>query len=190
MAKIVQKGAKVLREKAKEVSLSKIKSPEIQKVLRDLKGAVNKEEDGVAIAAPQIGKSLQIFVIASRAFEIINEKNKKDSHKKQEEKPGEKMAKQTSKNHNVFINPIILKASKEKSSMEEGCLSVRWLYGKVERSKKIKVRAYSEKGEVFEIGVSGLLAQIYQHEIDHLHGVLFIDKANNVEDLSPTLETA
>ena len=74
--------------------------------------------------------------------------------------------------------------------MEEGCLSVRWLYGKVERSKKIKIRAYDEKGERFEVGVSGLLAQIYQHEIDHLHGILFIDKANTIEDLPPTLKTA
>ena len=190
MAKIVQKGAKVLREKAKEIPLSKIKSPEIQRILRDMKAAVEKEEDGVAIAAPQIGKSFQIFVIAPRAFEIINEKNKKDSKKNQEEKLKEKGAKKTSKEHAVFINPMILKASREKTSMEEGCLSVRWLYGKVERSKKIKIRAYDEKGERFEVGVSGLMAQFYQHEIDHLHGILFIDKANTIEDLPPTLKTA
>ena len=67
---------------------------------------------------------------------------------------------------------------------EEGCLSVRWLYGKVVRSSRVTLHAYSEKGEKIERGASGLLAQIFQHEVDHLNGILFIDKAKEVWEMS------
>ena len=69
--------------------------------------------------------------------------------------------------------------------MEEGCLSVRYLYGKIRRSKKITMKAYNENGKIFQRGASGLLAQIFQHENDHLDGKLFIDKAKDIEDLPP-----
>jgi peptide deformylase len=84
----------------------------------------------------------------------------------------------------VFINPVILKLSKEKKPMEEGCLSVRRLYGKVERHIKTKLTAYNERGEKVTVGASGLLAQIFQHETDHLDGTLFIDKALDVVEIS------
>jgi MFS family permease len=63
--------------------------------------------------------------------------------------------------------------------------SVRWLYGDVERSTQATVTAYDEHGESFVRGASGLLAQIFQHEIDHLDGILFIDKAHNLEEVTP-----
>ena len=69
--------------------------------------------------------------------------------------------------------------------MPEGCLSVRWLYGKVSRAEKARVRAYDETGKLFEMGGSGLLAQVFQHETDHLNGVLFVDTAIDIEDLPP-----
>ncbi len=69
--------------------------------------------------------------------------------------------------------------------LEEGCLSVRYLYGKVSRGKKATVVAYDEKGQKFERGGTGLLAQIFQHEVDHLNGILFIDKAKYLEDMPP-----
>ena len=84
----------------------------------------------------------------------------------------------------VFINPEIVKASKEKKEVDEGCLSVRWLYGKVRRSARVTLRAYNEKGERIERGASGLLAQIFQHEVDHLNGILFTDKAKEVWEMS------
>ena len=73
--------------------------------------------------------------------------------------------------------------------MEEGCLSVRWLYGQVDRSERVTLRAYDEKGKKLERGASGLLAQIFQHEVDHLDGILFTDKATQIEDLPPPKET-
>ncbi len=69
--------------------------------------------------------------------------------------------------------------------MPEGCLSVRWLYGKVRRSSKALIRAFDEHGNLFTRGGSGLLSQIFQHEIDHLNGILFIDTAENIEDIPP-----
>jgi peptide deformylase len=68
--------------------------------------------------------------------------------------------------------------------MEEGCLSVRYLYGKVSRGVKVTVEAYDETGKKFSKGGSGLIAQIYQHETDHLNGTLFIDKAKDLVELS------
>jgi peptide deformylase len=87
-----------------------------------------------------------------------------------------------------FINPVIVKKSRETQVLEEGCLSIRYLYGKVRRSKKITVRAYDENGVLFERGASGLLAQIIQHENDHLDGILFVDKAMDVEEILPENE--
>ncbi len=84
----------------------------------------------------------------------------------------------------VFINPEIIKLSRKKRWAPEGCLSVRWLYGEVSRSEKATVRGFDEHGKPFMRGASGLLAQIFQHETDHLNGLLFIDKARNVEKIT------
>lgn len=86
----------------------------------------------------------------------------------------------------VFINPVIVKESREKRWMEgEGCLSVRWIYGKVRRSTKVTLKAHNERGELVERGAGGLLAHIFQHEVDHLNGILFIDKAKDLEEIRP-----
>jgi peptide deformylase len=165
---ILDKEAPVLRQIAKSVPINQIRSPKIQSVIQKMKEALEEQEDGVAIAAPQIGESLRIFVVSHRAFSLIN-----------------KNSPETFTEDLVFINPEITKVSKKKKRMEEGCLSVRWLYGQVERSEKVHVKAINENGENFERGSSGLLAQIFQHEIDHLNGILFIDKATDVEDIPP-----
>lgn len=164
--KIVQKDNPVLREKALEVPVEQISSPKIRKILEDMKSALASQDDGVAIAAPQIGAPLRIFVVSGKAFrEDFGEKPDKDM---------------------VFINPVISKLSREKEEMEEGCLSVRYLYGKVKRAKKATVRAYDEEGKIFERGGSGLMAQIFQHETDHLDGILFTDHAKEVYELDGT----
>lgn len=173
--KILQKEATVLREIAKEVALSDISLPKIKKVLEEMKEALASQDDGVAIAAPQIGYSLRIFVISRKVNGII----KKQSALEEAEKSKE-VAKDA-----VFINPIIKKISKEKKVLEEGCLSVRYLYGKVSRGNKATVEAFDENGKKFIRGGTGLLAQIFQHEIDHLNGILFIDKAKYVEEMIP-----
>ena len=69
--------------------------------------------------------------------------------------------------------------------MEEGCLSVRYLYGKVSRANKVTIEAFDESAKKFTRGASGILAQIFQHETDHLDGVLFIDKAKDLTEVLP-----
>ena len=169
--KILQRDESILRETAKLVDIKDIKSRKIQDIIQKMRKALHAEEDGVAIAAPQIGESLRIFVVNGEALAKLGKIKKVDKNKELDDM--------------VFINPEITKASKKKRKMEEGCLSVRWLYGQVNRSEKITLKAYDENGKLFERGASGLLAQIFQHETDHLNGILFIDKAENVQDLPP-----
>ncbi|MBX4210655.1 peptide deformylase [Candidatus Parcubacteria bacterium] len=173
MVKIVQKDDAILRHTAHAVPVHDITSTHIKKIISDMKKALHSQEDGVAIAAPQIGESLRIFVVADKAFAIM--KNKESDLE----------APVSDFSDMVFINPNIKKLSRKKAWLEEGCLSVRYLYGMVERSEKATVEAYNEKGEKFTYGASGLLAQIFQHETDHLNGVLFIDKAKDIKDAPP-----
>jgi peptide deformylase len=176
MKKILQKESPVLRQISEEVDVKSITTPKVQKILLEMKEALDSQDDGVAIAAPQIGYNLRIFLVSRKVEAIIkNEENQKADSESVNMKHKDI----------VFINPIIKKISKEKKSVEEGCLSVRYLYGQVLRSKKATVEAYDENGKKFVKPGTGLLAQIFQHEIDHLNGVLFIDKAKNLEDLPP-----
>lgn len=166
MTDIVQRNNPVLRGKAKEVPTNEINSDHIQGIIAKMKTAVHSQKDGVAIAAPQIGEAYRIFVVNGDLLKKADPKFKGD---------GADM---------VFINPKITKISKDKRDMEEGCLSVRWLYGKVKRATRVSIRAHDEKGQELKRGASGLLAQIFQHECDHLEGVLFIDKAHEVWEMT------
>lgn len=168
MVEIVQNGHKVLRQVAKPVAISHVGKKEIQKIISDMKKALASQDDGVAIAAPQIAQSLRIFVVSGKVFHEDFERGKtipKDLP-----------------NDMVFINPKFLKISKDKKLLQEGCLSVRPLYGKVRRSTRATVEAYDEHGNKFTKSGSGLLAHIFQHEIDHLDGILFIDKAKDLHE--------
>lgn len=164
MVQIVQKEDPVLRQKAKEVPIEDIPSKKIRTILEDMKKALQSQDDGVAIAAPQIGVPLRIFVVSKRIF-VDEEGNPTEDR--------------------VFINPTIKKISKAKEDMDEGCLSVRWKYGIVKRSTNASVHAYGEDGKPFLYNATGLLAQIFQHETDHLEGVLFTDKARDIRDIHP-----
>jgi peptide deformylase len=151
-----------------------------------MKAAIAAEDDAVAIAAPQIGVSLRIFVVAGKVFDMLLGKELPEGSGSAENADGAAMeAAEPETEDMVFINPEIVKLSKDKKVMEEGCLSARYLYGNIERAKKAKVRAMDEKGKAFEVGGSGLLAQIFQHETDHLDGKLFIDTATDIENLPP-----
>lgn len=103
--------------------------------------------DGIGLAAPQIGESKRIIVI------------------------------QTEGGPKICINPEILEKTKEKEIGEEGCLSLPEIYANVKRSKGIRVKFLDENGRECEVKVKGMPARIFQHEIDHLDGVLFLDRA-------------
>ncbi len=108
------------------------------------------EKDGVGLAAPQVGISKRIVVVNTKEGPL------------------------------VLINPEILKFGWKKETEEEGCLSVTDTWGKVSRSYRIKVKALSHEGQEINFSAVGLFARIIQHEMDHLNGVLFIDKAKNI----------
>lgn len=160
MREIVQEPHPVLRQVAQPVDLRAIGSTEIQTIITEMNTALSKEHDGVAIAAPQIGVPLRLFIVSKRASKQF-------------------------KQNTVFINPEIIHIGKLKEEMSEGCLSVRWKYGEVRRSTTATVRALNSDGNEFVVTGRGLLAQIFQHETDHLNGTLFIDKAKNIEDIPP-----
>ncbi|MFH0969590.1 MAG: peptide deformylase [Patescibacteria group bacterium] len=109
--------------------------------------AILKEADGAGLAAPQVGKLLRLCVIQN---------------------DGEIFA---------LINPKITSYSREKEIGEEGCLSFPGKFLLIKRSKKVKVRFLNEKGVETKLKTDGLLARIIQHEIDHLDGILFIERA-------------
>jgi len=161
MVEVLQKGNKILEEIAKEVPLADIASPKLKNIISQMKDVLKNTEDAIALAGPQIGESLRIFVVSKKFFKINIE------------------------NDLIFINPEIIKTSKEKQWLEEGCLSVRNVYGEVERCKKVTIRAYDENGKKFTFGGSGLLSQVFQHETDHLNGILFTEKAKNIREEPP-----
>ena len=160
---ITQVGNPVLRKKAKDVSVKEILNKKIQILLARMKEVLDKEPHGAALAAPQIGESLRVFVLSERVFS--GEDDKKTEGKAAQVE------------HFVFINPKIIKRSRRKNILDEGCLSVRGTYGKISRHAQVTVEAYDEQGKKFTRGASGLMAEAFQHEIDHLDGILFIDKA-------------
>jgi len=170
MSIILQKENKVLREPAREVH--NIKSAKVQLLIREMADAMFKEPDGVGIAAPQIGESLKLFLVAKDALALHAADG---AHKTQKERKKEYL---------VFINPVLKNSSRKKINDIEGCLSARWIYGEVARHEKVTVEYFDEHGECHHRGASGLMARIIQHEIDHLNGVLFIDRAKNLKTIS------
>ena len=115
---------------------------------------IMEEEGGIGLAAPQVGISKRIIVLS------LKEKN------------FEKMA---------LVNPVIVSSSKETAFMEEGCLSIPGINADVQRSTKLIVRGLTRSGRMVEITASNLLTRVLLHEIDHLDGVLFIDRLSDKE---------
>jgi peptide deformylase len=150
-----------LRGVASSVKKNEFGNKDLLATIKLMQESLSKETDGVALAAPQIGVSKRIFVISPLAY-------KKDAKWKPL----------------VFINPVLTKLSKKQEEMQEGCLSVRWIYGKTKRATSATVEACDENGLKFSFGASGLLAQIFQHEIDHLDGILFIDHGFDLEEFT------
>lgn len=166
---IVEKGNIVLETPAKEVPIAEITSKPIQKIISDMKETLDAISDGVGLAAPQVGESLRIFLVSKKILKHNTTQEDIDDL--------------------VCINPKIIKFSKTKKWLQgEGCLSVRWYYGKVLRSTHVSLEYYDEKGQKQVRGAGGILAHIFQHECDHLDGELFINKAIDIEWLEPIEE--
>lgn len=158
MAKLVPENHPALHEIAEELSPEDFDSGLVKKLLKDLRAAIKTYNvDGfaaVAIAAPQIGVSKRMFLVEDQ------------SDSEEERFPTL-----------VAINPKIVKSSRKTHEVGEGCLSVPDEYGVVKRHTNVTLRALDENGEEYSRDSGGLLAQIIQHECDHLDGTLFIDRA-------------
>ncbi|OGZ32721.1 MAG: peptide deformylase [Candidatus Portnoybacteria bacterium RBG_13_40_8] len=118
----------------------------ILQLVKDMIETMNKNS-GVGLSANQIGRNIRLFVVHPN------------------------LSKKT-----VFINPKIYKASKKKIISEEGCLSVPGVYKKLQRAKSLKIEAVDENDKQFKLKAKDLLARVIQHELDHLNGILIIDK--------------
>jgi peptide deformylase len=163
---IVVTGAKILSEKMKEVPKSLFGKTELRKIVTRMSASLRSTKYGVAIAANQIGIPYRIFVV--RGF-VLENKERHDENLKENNDPDI-----------AFINPKIVKISRKKDVVDEACLSVPGFHGTIKRAVQATIRAYDLEGVRFERGGSGLLAQIFQHETDHLEGILYTEKAIEV----------
>jgi len=160
MTRLVPENHPALHAIAEEFTAEEFTDGTVKKLIKDLRsGLKTYKVDGftaVAIAAPQIGISKRLFII-------------EDQSKDRDALPSL-----------VAINPTIIKFSKKTHEVGEGCLSIPDYYGLVKRSTNVTLRAQNEHGQWYERGAGGLLAQIIQHEYDHLDGILFTDRAEKV----------
>ena len=143
MLDVLTVGEEVLRQKTEKIDSF---GPELR-LLAEAMIETMHEEDGIGLAAPQIGVSKRLFVV----------------HLSGEEP-------------RVFVNPEIIGTSHELSSYEEGCLSVPGVYAEVTRPKEITLQAQTLEGKSYTLEADGMLARVIQHEYDHLKGVLFVDR--------------
>ena len=149
----------VLRRKARAVATFDKK---LQTVIDDMIETM-RDAPGVGLAAPQVGISDRLIVVEYY-----------------ENEEAEEAEDETKKKVWVMLNPEIVKASEEKVMGVEGCLSIPNLVGEVERHEAIQIKARNRHGQPMKLKVSGWLARIFQHEVDHLNGIVFTDLATRV----------
>lgn len=164
LRKIVTVPDPVLRRKAHKVSDF---GPDLQRLIDDMVETM-REAPGVGLAAPQVDVSLRVIVV-----EFGDEDD--------EEAPKKLYA---------VVNPEIARTSGETVMGTEGCLSIPGFVGEVERLKNVTIKGQNRRGQPVRIKADGWLARIFQHEIDHLNGVLFTDRAKQVTKMEGEVEQA
>jgi peptide deformylase len=156
-------GNPILREKAEQLSKNEIKSEKAQELIRNLKQSVESKDYGVGLAAPQIGESVRIAMIDIKPTKLRS--NVKNFSM-------------------VIVNPSY-KVIGQRRSKWEGCLSSgsgkNTLYAKALRHSKINATWTDEQGKVHEKVLTGLPAHVFQHETDHLDGILFVDRVRDTK---------
>jgi peptide deformylase len=161
---IVQTGNLVLRQRARPLGSAEITSKEIQKLIGSMRKAMH-DAPGVGLAAPQVGLSLQLAVIEDR----------KEYHKDVSVEQLQERERHPVPFH-AIINPRIVEISGETKEFFEGCLSLSGFSAIVPRARAVRVECLDERGKKKVIEAFGWYARILQHEIDHLHGTLYIDR--------------
>lgn len=155
---IVKEPAKILREQAQPLSAKELDTPRLHKLVKDMIHTMY-ESKGVGLAAPQIGIGERIIVVGA-----------------------------PDKEPSAVINPVITKRSLTNESSEEGCLSVPGTWGIVKRARSVTVTGLKPDGTPFKGNFRDFEATIYQHEIDHINGILFIDKAKDITKIGTTTQ--
>lgn len=164
--------SEVLRKKARELSIAEIKSEKIQQLIEEMKTTM-RDAPGVGLAAPQIGESIQLAVIEEQEerLKVIDPEILKDRGRKPVA-------------FHVIINPVITHKGGKTNYFFEGCLSVSNRMRITPRFDEVQVKCLDENAEEKVINASGWYARILQHEIDHLHGKLYVDVSNVKTELS------
>ncbi|MGC6531532.1 MAG: peptide deformylase [Flavobacteriales bacterium] len=152
---IVAYGDPVLRATCEEIDQN---YPELETLIANMFETMY-EAQGVGLAAPQIGKSIRLFIVDATPFAEGEDGD-----------PGCADFKR------VFINPIIFEESGEEWGMEEGCLSIPGIREEVKRQGDLKIEYYDQNWDLYEESLTGFAARVVQHEYDHIEGVLFTDK--------------
>ena len=158
--KIAYMGNPVLREKCKPIDPKKITGPEVQRLIRDMFETM-AEYRGIGLAAPQVHQAVQLVIAGGEVEDDGQSKFR------------------------IMINPeVTVLDENDKLGMYEGCLSLPGLRGYVERSASISVKAWNHKGEQEDFTLEGYPAIVMQHECDHLQGVLYIDRMEDLTKLA------
>lgn len=160
---ICRMGNPILRKKTQNISKEFLLSDEFGRLMSDMADSM-KHYGGIGIAAPQIGIDLQVAIIELTGLN--------------------RYGKEVDLPLTVFINPRITYLTTDTQGFWEGCLSVPGLRGFVERPEKVKVEYIDREGKEQEIVAEGFLATVLQHELDHLEGILYIDRIKDSKLIS------
>lgn len=161
---IVAYGDPVLRKLGKEIGKD---FPGLDELIRDMKETM-KNAQGVGLAAPQIGKDIRLFLIDASPFAENEELDEQEREFLKEFK-------------RTFINAQIIEEDGEQWTFNEGCLSIPNINEDVNRHETIKIRYLDENFNEKQEELSGLSARIFQHEYDHIEGVLFTDRLSSLK---------
>lgn len=172
MKDIVQDGEKVLREVAKPVPEEKFGSAELSRLIDEMTVALDGFPEGVALAAPQVGVSWRLFIVRKDRTLPVNTQGSTLARNAQ----GQTLKPEVE----VYVNPEIVKTSRKRARADEGCLSVHGIYGTTKRHERVTIKARRPDGSHLQRGAGGLMAQIFEHEVDHLNGILFTDHAEHL----------
>ena len=161
---IVQTGDPILRQQSRPLTREEITSPSIQELIELMRDAMHAAP-GVGLAAPQIGVPIQLAVIEDRAEYLTRLSADELAEHQRAAIP-----------FHVIINPKLTILDDSSAEFFEGCLSVAGFSAVVDRTLSVRVECLNERGEEVTINAQGWYARILQHEIDHLNGVLYIDR--------------
>jgi peptide deformylase len=165
--KIARMGHPALRNKNRELTVQEIRSPEIQQLINDMRDTM-ADYEGIGLAAPQVYENIQLAIIE---FDTNN--------------PRYQGVLKKGESFGVFINPKIKILDPELQGFWEGCLSIPEIRGLVYRPKKIEVSYLDVQGKSQTVVAEDFLATVFQHELDHLDSVLFIDRIQYQPGKSP-----